>query len=296
MGYMDCPNCARRLHVPDEYTPKPLRCPACGRTFRMAPPADEGQALQKVEEPAMATQAARAAGDPMSETHFDFGIMDPQNRILLPEDESMLRDFGSGSGLLELTRDALETHVPSAAGGAQPSDAQMSDRQFQIVGTALTMANKLVQVYKGELARARRLSLVSWGTVGLIAAVAVVAFWWGMTSSSSADVERSRAAGLADKLAVVEKSLSEEKARTPELSRELALARGDGRKAQDELAQAREAVTQGKAAAGVLTANLDAANAKVSYLEAQVAWLKGATTAPATRPAGPIPATNPAGK
>jgi len=99
------------------------------------------------------------------DSSMGFATLESQHRILSAADEAMLREFGSGSGLLELTREAFDVQASERARShplaAAPSPDEMSDRQFQIVGTALTMANRLVTVYKGELARTRRISLIA---------------------------------------------------------------------------------------------------------------------------------------
>jgi hypothetical protein len=109
------------------------------------------------------------------------GLEDPSlgghsAKILSAADEALLRDLGSGSGLLELTREAYSTGdvhnrnvatvpapgaLPAGADGVGPV-SESGDRQFQIVGTALALANKLVQAHKAEVKRARFNSLLAW--------------------------------------------------------------------------------------------------------------------------------------
>lgn len=293
MAFTNCPKCARRLQVPDGSQEMTLRCPACKHTFRATTPAAE---------PAMANvNPALENGQDLDQEDSDFGTLGEQRRILSAADEAMLREFGSGSGLLELTREAIElspgqAKMPASAPGPMDADQEeMSDRQFQIVGTALTMANRLVQVYKSELTRTRRISLAAWIAAAAMVAVSVLIFWWGMNKSNSADIEkrisetvaadlgRSRSEAksakenFAQELDDARKTNEKAQAELTTLRGNLEDARSETRKTLTELSSAREAAAESKGSIQVLTNNLSVANAKVLALEAQVAQLRAAS-------------------
>ena len=294
MAFTNCPKCARRLQVPDGSQEMALRCPACKHTFRTTPTSTTAPATASIN-------SEVENGQDLEQEDSDFGTLGEQRRILSAADEAMLREFGSGSGLLELTREAIElspgqAKIPASAPG--PMDAaqeEMSDRQFQIVGTALTMSNRLVQVYKSELTRTRRISLVAWGAVGAMVAVSVLIFWWGMTKSNSADIEkrisetvsadlgRSRSEAksakenFAQELDDARKTNEKAQAELTTLRGNLEDARSETRKTLTELSSAREAAAESKGSIQVLTNNLSVANAKVLALEAQVAQLRAAS-------------------
>ena len=303
MAYTNCPKCEKRLVVPQTSSALSLRCPACKHVFNTGPSPEAADETDKPEAPAE-TPAEQKDGD-----GFDFAL-GSQPRILSAADEAMLRDLGSGSGLLELTREALELQAGERSRGAlaPPSDqppGDLSDRQFQVVGTALTMANRLVEVYKAELARSRRLALTAWIAVAAIALSGIVTFWWGMSKSGSADVERSTAASersaaaslkndLADEKANVLKEeartqeeklrTQEEKAKAVKLSADLDAARNDDRKTQADLSKTKDELSKARQDLTKSQADLESANVRTSDLESQLNWMRTATTSPATRP------------
>ena len=177
MEFIDCPKCLRRLRAPEVGGRSILRCPSCKHVFQAgqagggdgsdaagagARPAAEAANAARRDAVAAEAPAPDAVGAPA-------GAAEPRPEdftgqvMLTPEDEALLREFGSGSGLLELTREAYEMSVTGKPAGrtnssrlppeaeklpGQPPPAGEADRQFQVVGTALALANKLVQAYK----------------------------------------------------------------------------------------------------------------------------------------------------
>jgi len=117
MALSTCPHCKKTLKVPDDSTPRALRCPLCKKIFEHTGAGGDGRstldgrrsafavALSKSEAPAngngrgVANAAASSNGSGTS-------------TILSDADEAMLREFGSGSGLLELTREAYTNGNP----------------------------------------------------------------------------------------------------------------------------------------------------------------------------------------
>ena len=297
MAHVNCPNCKTRLRAPDTKASVMLRCPACRQTFTASsresgPPGGEGQN----------TGGPAANGE------------EPGQKFS-KADEAMLRDFGSGTGLLELTRETYDTGLDAARSGAQEDQAAggrpgfvpppMDDphRQFQIVATALSLANKLVQTHKAEAARARRSALLAWISVAALAALGATAIWYGTRLAGSADLEqanalnqleleRAKAANLTANLADGQSRLAEEKARASKVSETLENVRKDLKAVQGELVTLSQAVGEGKATAQILTTDLKAARNKITELTAELARAKS-TPAPETQRA-PGAATQPA--
>jgi len=313
MGYLNCPGCARRLRVPDSLSPMELQCPACRHTFR-----SDGVALD--EEAVRPAAEAPASADPAGQGAPLLGP-DAAGRILSKADESMLRDYGSGSGLLELTREAMSLSAngaaapqaaPPAAPAAGPSSGE-TDRQFQIVGTALTLANKLVLAHKTELARTRRHAALGWSLLAATTLAAAAAGWWAVRQSGLTELERLSATNLSTRLLDANAQLAEHRSGERRLTEELAAertehraarteltaARNECRAVQADLAGAKEALGERKGAAAALTAMLDAANARIAGLAADVQRLQSelaaarppdgqrSTTQPASAPAQP---------
>ena len=305
MGYLNCPGCARRLRVPDSLSPMELQCPACRHTFR-----SDGVAIEEL--PARPAAAPELAGpSPAAEdADEESPIANPQaaaGRILSQADEAMLRDHGSGSGLLELTREAMGLSAggpaaPQAAPAAAPAATQSSgelDRQFQIVGTALTLANKLVLAHKTELARTRRQVTLGWSLLAAMTLAAAAAGWWAVRQSGLTELERANvnmerrsAENLAARLLDANAQIAEHRSREPRAAEELAASRKDHRTTQAELAAARgehdkalaelaaakESLAEKKGSAEALTAKLEAADARVATLAAEVQRLQAELT------------------
>jgi len=275
MAYVDCPKCYARVRVPDSSAEATVRCPKCSHVFAPTVPS-----------PAAAGAAGGgSARDELRTDPFNYGHMDRPARILSAADEAMLREFGSGSGLLEMTSEAMQSgpielpHRNSADELAGVRD--LSDRQFQIVGTALTMANKLTEVYKAELARARRMSMVVWSASALILIAAVVAFGWGMGQASTASLERSNVTNSTEKAANFKTLYDKEEARGTALAAELQTVRAEARKAQGDLAAARELASQSQTTIQSLNAELQNAKTKVTQLQGQLDVARAAATMPA---------------
>ena len=304
MGYLNCPSCARRLRVPDSLSPMELQCPACRHTFR-----SDGVALE--EAPARASAEAPAAGAEAAPAGPDAA-----GRILSKADESMLRDYGSGSGLLELTREAMSLSAngaasPQAAPAAAPAPAGPSagetDRQFQIVGTALTLANKLVLAHKLELGRSRRHAALGWSLLAAMTLAAAAAGWWAVRQSGLTELERMSAGNLAARLQDANVQLAEHRGREPIAAEELATVRKDLRAAQTELSAAKEALAEAKqslaqksGAVEALTAKLETADARAAALADRVQRLQADLAAAQAGPASssgeltsPGPSTRP---
>ncbi len=278
MAYVSCPDCNMRFLVPDATKSATLRCPKCTHTF--ASPL-----------PSATAPTAGGNGPQRDDNQFGSSAGDIASRILSASDEAMLRDFGAGTGLLDLTREAIgigpgdRPRGPRSGYGAA---ADMADRQFQLVCTALTMANKLVDVYKGELARTRKIMLVCWAAVGVVLAGAIATLWWAGAASGAASLERSRAQDRSERLANLESTMREERDSGGKLAAALKAVtdearqnRGDLLKAQVDLAKTHEELTAAQASAQVLTANLETANLKIVQLQKQ------AQGEPATQPASP---------
>lgn len=209
MAVVECPNCRKRLRAPEGSTNASLRCPACRHIFRHD---GNGQAEQP------ASVAAQRLGEASGSEQGSEQVGELTAKMLSQADEALLREYGAGSGLLELTREAYEVsgmtgreERKNAAGAllagmaAQqqraeepPPPAMQGDHQFGVVTTALTLANRLVLTYKDELARARRLLLVAWVSVAVLTLLGIVALWYGTSQSGQLDRERDRTISLED--------------------------------------------------------------------------------------------------
>ncbi len=239
MGYFNCPSCSKRLKVPDSDKPVTLRCPSCKAVFDglsgNARPADDEIPEKK--------QPSQEEDHDEELFHSDAGADSAD--ILSKADEAMLRKFDSGTGLLELTRETYQETLVGQQGNSSISPGESegplspaqreAERQFQIVDTALTLANKLVLTHKTELKRTRRNALIAWLTVVAMSAGVVVSLLWGTMKSDSANVERARADSISDQLSAAESSLNEEKGKMAKLAEELETVRGDLRKLAEEL-------------------------------------------------------------
>lgn len=314
MEFIDCPKCLRRLRAPEVGSRSILRCPSCKHVFRAgqagdgngsvaaganARPAPEAASAARQDAAAAEAPGSDAAGAPA-------GAAEPRPEdftgqvMLTPEDEALLREFGSGSGLLELTREAYEMSVTGKPAGRTKSSrlppeaeklpgqlppAGEADRQFQVVGTALALANKLVQAHKAELERARRSALLGWIAVAALALVAAGSLAWGVWQSGRANTEQVKATGLNSTLTTVASQLSEERLRMPKLTDDLEAAQKERRLLQAELAAAKEGLIQAKSDTLVATARLDAASARLEALKAEMGRAGAATRPAMTQPA-----------
>jgi len=313
MGYLNCPLCKRRLRVPDSLEPLELRCPACKHAFRSDGRDPEEEALA-------AGGAADASGGPAAESPDEDARVEAAfvtsdaaaGRILSKADEAMLREFGSGTGLLELTREAYST-PPGGAGaaagpgaafappeGALPAKEEL-DRQFQIIGTALALANKLVLAHKGELGRARRQSTLGWSLLACMTLAAGALGWWAVSQSGRTDLERAQGANLSQRLADANRERDEYKAQIPKLREELAADRAEHKTTRDELktaekslADARESLATKKGEADTLTAELKGTRAQINSLGQEVERLTASLAAANAGAASSDVATRPA--
>ena len=337
MGYLNCPGCGRRLRVPDSLPLMEIQCPACRHTFRGDGVALEDDAAHPAADPKLAEPPA--AEDPAGRAASIPNPHAAAGRILSKADEAMLRDYGSGSGLLELTREAVGLSAggapsPQAAPAAAGHSGGESDRQFQIVGTALTLANKLVLAHKTELARTRRQAALGWSLLAAMTLAAAAAGWWAVRQSGLTELERANVSlerlnvtNLSDRLLDANGQIADHRAREPRLAEEIAATRKDHRASQaelaaerndhratrgelsaarneyralqEDLADAREALGERRGAAATLMGLLDAANARIAALAAEVQRLQAeldaaraaeaerSTTQPASAPARP---------
>lgn len=293
MGYLNCPNCAQRLRVPDTQEPMRLKCPACKAAFRSDGLAisDEGPEGPSAEDPS-------EVGEDTSFLSSDLTT----GRILSQADEAMLRDYGSGSGLLELTRDAYEVSAsqPAPAGMTEapppalasaeappaappsPQSREELDRQFQIIGTALALANKLVQAHKAELARTRGQSALGWALLAAMTIGAGVLGWLAVRQSGLTDLERNNVVNLTKGLGDAAAQLAEHKTQAARLAEELSTLRAEQKTTQAEqrttlaeLSTAKESLAEKKGAMEAQAAELKAADARNATQAGEVQRLQG---------------------
>jgi hypothetical protein len=189
--------------------------------------------------------------------------------ILSAADEAMLRDFGSGSGLLELTREAYSVS-PHLDVNNRPVELPISppvgesDRQFQVVGTALTLANQLVQAHKAELVRSRRSGRFALILLASVVVVAAGLLGWGISNLGKVNLEQANANNLT-------RNYDTEIRRT---AGEVESSKVQVSKMQADLAAAREQLAEAKAIATVLEANLKQANAGLAQINAELGAAK----------------------
>jgi len=234
MGQVTCPNCKKVLKAPDTSTPRALRCPACKQVFEYS---GNGQSVGKLTVDGRSSAFAvklvngiEAAGAPLPSSAGGAAT------ILSDADEAMLREFGSGSGLLELTREAYtggvgDVHEKPAVIAPAPNPSEEHEhtpveleRQFQIVGTALTLANKLVLAHKGELGRTRSAQRLALIVLTCLALLLAGAFAWAMTLRKDVDVARKDVDIANMQSAGLQKMLDDEKARSAKKDEDLAAA------------------------------------------------------------------------
>ncbi|MEI8197081.1 MAG: hypothetical protein WCI73_14370 [Phycisphaerae bacterium] len=284
MPFTDCPKCLARVRYPETPPGTNIRCTKCGQTFPApAPPsAPTPAAIGAALPAASATAAPRVATSGVAHDE-PFELKRP-GRIFSAADEAMLRELGSGSGLLDLTSEALQTGEwqPHASGDdlAGGGGRDLSDRQFQIVGTALTMANKLTEVYKGELARARRLSLGIWSACALVLVGGLFAFGWGMVEFNAAKLEQTRSTSSAQSADQLKLQVGDLRAQVGDLKSQAA-------ELKTQLGEVKGRYEEEKAHAGALGSELQAAKARNTELQNQVEAARAATTMPAGAAAGP---------
>ena len=318
MAYMNCPNCEKRLRTPDGDKPMVLRCPVCRQVFNSS---SNGQKPLGAPSAAGAAAPATAGGqaDAPAETDAELNVQ------LSAADEAMLRGYDSGSGLLELTREAYGTSLDSWGSGGQggvdldAGGAPPAPRQFQIVATALGLANRLVATFKAELVRTRRNARLGWALVAVLVAVGAVGLWWGTSQVGSTEVHRAKADDLTKRAADLEARLSEEKAENAKLTGRLDTLRGEQVRLQGELTTVRADLAESKAKVQILTAeqkaaadriaavaaelqdakagidrlttDLEDARASIASLKAELEVAKSAAAPPATQPAAREPTT-----
>jgi len=322
MGYVDCPNCARRLRVPDVPGATTLRCPDCGHSFE-APaqdtPAGEAESTNILaDEPdesldqAYLSSAETVVGDAMGVGDTDLGSLDR---------------FGVGSGLLELTHNSGDTSLgaafrtsraaptaePAPSGSTKASSAvaaarEQARQQMQIVKTALEMARKLEVSREVDLQHARRFALIGWAAAATLVIVALGLLWWGGSQAGQYKAERAISAGLSESLTRSEQTLREEKARRAELSENLQSARAEIRALQDrkdelqeqlmasreslagregELRVAREDLATTRTEVQTGAVEINALQARIKTLEAELFLLRDKVTRngqPTTQP------------
>jgi hypothetical protein len=302
MAYLNCPECKRRLRVPDSLEPLELRCPACRHAFR-----SDGDPVELRGEPEAEEPADELDGDAAEEPAFVASDA-TAGRMLSQADEAMLREYGSGSGLLELTREAYSpSSGPAPAGPAfAPQEAASQskgelDRQFQIIGTALTLANKLVLAHKGELARTRRQSSLGWALLAAMTLSAAALGWWAVSQSGQTNLAREQNLNMADRMREAVRDRDELKVQAPRRAEELSAERADHKAtlaelkaAKDALSKAKEDLAFRKGETDTLTAELAVARREsvaigreVDRLGAELTAARAAAYAsdPASRPA-----------
>jgi hypothetical protein len=184
---------------------------------------------------------------------------------------------------------SLPLQSPSPKPPSSPAEASPAGSPLPNTGFDLRMAYRLIDVYKSELARMRRISLLAWIAVVAIAAVAAVGFWWGMTMSGQAGVERANVANLTGQQVAAGKALDKS-------AMELDALRADLRKAQADISGLREAIAglrddnikataQAVAAHDISIKSLSAVQAVAASLEAGISHLAAAASQPAMRQA-----------
>lgn len=321
MALVTCPHCQKKLKAPDAATPRALRCPACKKVFEYGGEAVrassgkqtvDGRSSAFVNALVGAGAATAGAASTLGEDSAGFGGAS-QSAILSDADEAMLREFGSGSGLLELTREAY-TSTPgdvNARAGAAPAagDGESSspalERQFAVVGMALTMANKLVLAHKGELARMRSAQRIAWAAMIVLAVLLAGVAWWGMglrkdvdiaardletarlnagTMQQSLEAERTRNQGLETdrtqaqkEAATASNSLARMEGSSEALKAELATARKQAEAAATDAARSSMQIEQLNKDLAKAREELQAANTQAATLRAELDALKTAT-------------------
>jgi predicted Zn finger-like uncharacterized protein len=82
---VDCPNCSRKLRIPDELLGKKVKCPQCGNAFVASASAPAPQEMEEEEAPApppraAGTPARRAAAPPPAEDEEQYEDEPPARR------------------------------------------------------------------------------------------------------------------------------------------------------------------------------------------------------------------------
>lgn len=295
MEHVNCPQCGKRLRVPRSDKAASLRCPACKHVFEVPPskPAAPAESIPPM------------AANEVLNSHAE--VKGGNATILSAADEAMLRDFGSGSGLLELTRetygamDVRSDDAPAPAMGTivgpKSTGSAEFDRQFQIVTTALTLANKLVSAHKNELVHARKSARLGWIVTAAVVVLSFAVFGWGMLQYSSAVNLPGLKTNLVEKQADLTAKQAELLAAQNDFRKdkqdretELKLTRDDLRKLQEEhrvlqgnLGTAKEDLAKANASVQMLTGNLEKASQKNDKLLADLERAKASqpTTLPA---------------
>ena len=115
MALSTCPHCKKTLKVPDDSTPRALRCPLCKKIFEHTGVGGDGRQTLDGRRSAFSVALSKSgdasAGGNGTRSQASLIANGPgdgtgTSTILSDADEAMLREFGSGSGLLELTREA----------------------------------------------------------------------------------------------------------------------------------------------------------------------------------------------
>jgi hypothetical protein len=324
MRFTNCPKCDERLKAPDNSAGLSFRCPTCNHTFKIAMRASTIAALADCEQSSVGGNGHASDYSPGVDSPSQHG------RILLDADEAMLRDFGNGASFssqpaptpvqsplpssslppspepagdddLESARAAMtdDAPVPSQIAGGQAQGRQAN------TGLDPRLAYRLIDVYKAELARMRRISLLAWIGVAVMAILAVVVFWWGMTMSGQAGIERANVANLTGQQANVSQALGKAGAQLDALRDDLGKAqadisalrqalevvRSDGLKASAQAAIALEVSVQSKAALNAFNAGMASVVSRLSSATSQPKTYQAGTFVPASQPsmpAGPV--------
>jgi len=119
-----------------------------------------------------------------------------------------------------------------------------ADRSMQAANVALDAHRRLVDAHQQELTRARRVGLVGWLTVAALAVAVAVGLWYGVhalaATEGRVETERTRAAGLADRLTDTADTLRAERSRADRLAADLAALRADRAELEQEQGQNRD--------------------------------------------------------
>ena len=339
MPYVNCPNCEKRLKAPEGADPMSLRCPVCRHVFNSSANGKEPVGATSAAGTYAAVAASGQADAPDDAARQADAPANDDGRAAAPDegldlqlsaaDEAMLREYDSGTGLLELTREVYGTSLDSwgsggpgegnlHAGGAPPEP-----RQFQIVATALSLANRLVATFKVEVVRTRKAARLGWILVAVLAVASAGGLWWSTRQAGSIQVQMARADGLTKRAADLDARVSEEKDEKAKLTSQLDLLRREQARLQGELTTAGTSLAESEAKVRIatieqeaadnrtaavatdlqeatgeidrLTTDLKDARANIASLKTELAVAKAAATPPATQPAAPEPTTQTAG-
>ncbi|HUU32915.1 MAG TPA: hypothetical protein VMW48_02565, partial [Vicinamibacterales bacterium] len=201
------------MRAPERPGPTNLRCPVCKAVFR-----SEGAS----------GGPADASGAPAS------GAGSPDTVSFSEIDQDDLSRYGSGSGLLELTRESDDTSLGDVFYSAEKSAAEKSAAATGVspalrqvdpaAGAAVEMANRLAETHLAELKRSRRGARLAWVIVGLLVLAAGATIWYATRQTGRLELAEQRASGLTDELRKANDDLAELKSGQERLRTELAAA------------------------------------------------------------------------